>query len=101
MGNHFGGVRERVYLGNLSCRRLLAGFRMLDAGSKILIVIFQFLIPEIEMADSLPVRHRTQTGNSALLSPLSELCTLNSELFSPSEVKKTFWIGSRKDRQVR
>ena len=39
---------------------------MLDAGSKILIliviVIFQFLIPEIEMADSLPVRHRTQTG---------------------------------------
>ena len=49
---------------------------MLDAGSKILIVIFQFLIPEIEMADSLPVRHRTQTGNSDLLSPLSELCTL-------------------------
>ena len=80
MGNHFGGVGERVYLGNLSCRRLLAGFWMLDAGSKILIVIFQFLIPEIEMADSLPVRHRTQTGNSALLSPLSELCTL----FPPS-----------------
>ena len=24
MGNHFGGVVERVYLGNLSCRRLLA-----------------------------------------------------------------------------
>ena len=35
----------------------------LDAGSKTLIVIFQFLIPEIGMADSLPVRHRTQTGN--------------------------------------
>ena len=33
----------------------------------------------IEMADILPVRHRTQTGGmSALLSPLSELCTLNS-----------------------
>ena len=52
MGNHFGGVVEWVYLGNLSCRRLLAGFWMLDAGfwmleagSKILIVIFQFLIP--------------------------------------------------------
>ena len=80
MGNHFGGVGERVYPCNLSCRRLLAGFWMLEAGfwmleagSKILIVIFQFLIPEIEMADSLPVRHRTQTGNSALLSPLSEL----------------------------
>ena len=44
-----------------------AGFSMLDTGSKIviviLIVIFQFLIPEIEMADSLPVRYRTQTGN--------------------------------------
>ena len=39
-----------------------AGFWMLEAGSKILIVVFQFLIPEIEMADSLPVRHRTQTG---------------------------------------
>ena len=52
---------------------------MLDAGFKILIVIliviviFQFLIPEIEMADSLPVRYRTQTGNSALLFPLSAL----------------------------
>ena len=23
MGNHFGGVVERVYLGNLSCRSLL------------------------------------------------------------------------------
>ena len=101
MGNHFGGVVERVYLGNLSCRSLLAGFWMLDAGFKILIVIFQFLIPEIEMADSLPVRHRTQTGNSALLSPLSELCTLNSELFSPSVVKTFFWISSRKDRQFR
>ena len=32
MGNHFGGVGERVYLGNLSFRRLLAGFWMLDAG---------------------------------------------------------------------
>ena len=39
MGNHFGGVGERVYLGNLSCRSLLAGFWMLEAGSKILIVI--------------------------------------------------------------
>ena len=49
-----------------------AGYWMLDAGSKILIVIFQFLIPEIEMADILPVRHRTQTGKN-VRPPLSEL----------------------------
>ncbi len=37
------------------------------------------------MADILPVPHRTQTGGmSALLSPLSELCTLHS---SPSTIR--------------
>ena len=52
-----------------------AGCWILVPGSKILIliviVIFQFLIPEIEMADILPVCHRTQTGGNVHPPPSS------------------------------
>ena len=37
MGNHFGGVVERVYLGNLSCRSLLALISLLFPNSSFLI----------------------------------------------------------------
>jgi len=56
----------------------------------------------IEMADILPVRHRTQTGGmSALLSSLSELCTLHSfPSFTPDVGGKRVQSSERGERRA-